>query len=167
MNLSPHFTRTEFEASDTALRLGIDNTASDDVVHNGMVAAEGMERVREFLGDLPVDVHSWHRCEELERVLCAKDFAAWCARHGKDATAWPEYFARKGHPKGYSVDFTCPVFGTPAEIARMLVESGLKFDQLILEGTWVHISFAPTMRQQVLTATFVAGTPNYTAGVPS
>lgn len=166
MNLSPHFTLEEFAHSDTALRLGIDNTPSAAVIENGKVAAAGMEEVRRIIG-VPVHVNSWHRCEALERVLCAKDFAAWCARHGKlDATtAWPEYFARKQHPQGFSIDFTAGAFGTPSEVARKLIDAGLKFDQLILEGTWVHVSFGPQMRQQVLTATFTDGTPAYTQGV--
>lgn len=153
--------------------MGIDNTPSVEVTENGKVAAAGMEEVRTLLG-VPIHVNSWHRCETLERVLCEKDFAAWCKRHGKAgpgaaiedvAASWAEYFARKQHPLGFSIDFTAPQFGTPAEIARKLIDSGLKFDQLILEGTWVHISFGPQMRRQVLTATFTNGTPAYTQGV--
>jgi len=39
--------------------------------------------------------------------------------------------------------------------------SGIAFDQLIEEGSWVHASFDPRLRGQVLTATFKDGTPSY------
>ena len=36
-------------------------------------------------------------------------------------------------------------------MCRAVAGSQLAFDQLIEEGTWVHISFDPRMRRQVLT----------------
>jgi len=49
------------------------------------------------------------------------------------------------------VDFTCPKFGTPAQIVAALVESDIQFDQVILEfQRWVHISFSPRNRRQAL-----------------
>lgn len=165
--LSDHFTLEELTDSDTAVRLGIDNTPPADILPHLTVTALGMEQVRRVL-ERPIRVHSGFRCEALEKVLCAKDYAAWCARHGKeqDDVSWAEYFARKGHPQGYCVDFTCPAFGQPVAIVRVLKASGIKFDQLIEEGTWVHASFDPRMRGQVLTARFDKhGTPTYTQGV--
>lgn len=169
MRLSDHFTLEELRRSDTAVRMGIDNTPPAEVISNGIDAAMGMEKVRSVLGVLVV-VHSWFRCEALERILCAKDFAAWCKLHGKAGPgaelaaveiSWAEYFARKGHPKGWCIDFTAPQFGTPRQIVRVLKASGIKFDQLIEEGTWVHASFDPRMRGEVLVATFKDGTPSY------
>ncbi len=50
------------------------------------------------------------------------------------------------------MDFTCVGFGTPYEICKALMASGIQFDQLIHEKrVWVHISFDPKARQQVLT----------------
>lgn len=161
--LTEHFSLEEMTASDTAVRLGIDNTPPPDIVPHLVINAQGLERIRNVTW-LPLIVHSAYRCEALERVLTAKDFAAWCARHAKDLEmAWPEYFARKSHPKGYSTDFICPAFGTPAEIVRVIRTCGIKFDQLIEEGNWVHVSFDPQLRGEVLTATFTNGTPSYTA----
>lgn len=167
MNLTPHFSLEEFIQSDTATRLGIDNSPGLQVSANLMILANGMEQVRAVLGQ-PINVSSGFRCEELEKALCAKDFAAWCNRNGKmrtDPAAWAEYFKRKAHPKGFACDFTCPKFGTPLEIVKALIKAGVKADQIIQEGTWVHISFDPKMRGQVLTATFNGGTPSYTQGV--
>ena len=172
MMLTEHFSLEELCVSDTAVRLGIDNTLRDPIVlANLQTTAEGLEQVRRVLG-YPMRSLSGYRCEELERVLTAKDFAAWCHRHGKiagdhypaesTAAAWREYYARKAHPQGYATDFICPAFGPPVEIVQILRKSGIKFDQLIGEGSWVHASFDPRLRGQVLTATFAKdGTPNY------
>lgn len=166
MNLSPNFTLAEAVASSTALRLGVDNAnPSAQVISNAKVAALGMEKIRTHFA-LPVHVDSWIRCEELERALTAKDFAAWCKRHSKDpVSAWVEYFARKGHPKGFCVDFTIAGW-KPIDVVHEIVEHKVvTFDQLIQEGTWTHASFAPEMRGQVLTASFDAnGTPSYSVG---
>ena len=164
--LTDHFTLDELTRSDTAVRLGIDNSAPDRLWMHLFVLAVGLEKVRVLLGERSMRISSGYRCEELERVLCAKDFAAWCGRHGKHqgAQAWDEYFARKAHPKAYAADFTCPSFGDPLAIVKAIEASDIEFDQCIQEGSWVHVSFAPTARREVLTATFSGGTASYTKG---
>ena len=53
---------------------------------------------------------------------------------------------------GLAADFTCPGFGSPLEIAATLRDSGIRFDQCILEfGRWVHLSFSPEPRGRLLT----------------
>lgn len=167
MRLSPHFTLEEFWHSETALRLGIDNTPPLEVVDRLRETANGMEQMRAALDDSPILVSSGYRCEMLERVICSKDFRAWAARRGRiaDEKAWAEYFAGKAHPKGYAIDWTSPRAGSPRQIVVRLANSAIAFDQLIMEGTWVHASFDPQMRRDVKTATFVNGTPHYTNGV--
>lgn len=168
MNLTPNFTLEEFTISDTATRAGIANTPPPEVAAHLYTLATGLEKVRAELR-VPVKVLSGYRCEQLEKLLCQKDFAGWCKRHGKvmDAAGWAEYFARKAHPKGYAADFIAPRFGSPLQIVKRLQASNLKWDQLLMEGTWVHISFAPAMRQEVLAVTFTPGTgePVYSQGV--
>jgi len=159
--LSPNFTLEEAITSPTALRNGIENIPSVEQLAHMRTSAAGMEQVRAILGK-PIHVNSWLRVEALEKILTAKDFQRWCAQHGHNPDSdWPLYFVRKGHPKGYAVDFICPEFGTPAEVAKKIAASALKFDQLIMEGTWVHVSFDPQMRQQVMMATFKDGVPTY------
>ena len=166
MKLTPHFTLEEFIESDTALRLGIDNRPPAPVVDNLKVTAVGMEQIREVLG-FPVFISSGFRCEELEKVLCWRDYLGWCRRHGKDSEfAWPEYFARKGHPKGWCADWTCRGYGTPRRCILAVRQAGVLVDQLIEEGTWAHASFDPRLRGEVLTARFNEnGEPTYTQGV--
>ncbi len=164
-----NFSITELCDSDTALRLGIDNhLPPPQVLSNLYVTLGAMEQVRSLLGDKPINVTSGFRCEALERELTRKDYAAWCNRRAvvQGDESWAAYFSGKAHPRGWAVDFKCPAFGTPQQIVRHLMQTDLRFDQCIEEGTWVHIGFDPRMRQKVMTATFAKdGTPSYSEGV--
>lgn len=163
MQLSEHFSLAEAIDSSTAIRMGIDNIPTDEQISNMKIAAAGMEQIRTVLAH-PINTNSWLRVEALEKILANKDYISWCGihKHTIDDASWDIYFARKGHPKGFAIDFTCPAFGTPAEIVAKLKDSGIKFDQLLMEGTWVHVSFDPQMRNQVEVVTFVNDTPSYT-----
>lgn len=165
MQLSEHFALEEGVDSPTAIRLGIDNHPDYETIARMRTAAGLMEQVRAILGH-PIRVNSWFRCEALEKVITHNDYVRWCGVHGHavDEASWALYFARKGHPKGYAVDFVCPEFGNPLEIVLALQRTDIKFDQLIQEGTWVHISADPQQRMEVMTATFINGTPMYTKG---
>lgn len=165
MKLTEHFSLEELSFSETAVRLGIDNTPPFAVLPNLGLLATGLEAARAVIGH-PMFVTSGYRCEALERVLCWKDFLAWCRRHDRDPeTSWDDYFLRKAHPRGVAADFISPAAGKPAYIVRLLQSSKLRFDQIILEGTWVHISFDKRLRGEVLTATFANGAPHYETGV--
>lgn len=145
--LSPHFTMGEFIASETATRRGIDNTPGPQIeatLRN--VLAPAMETVRALVG-APILVSSGYRSAELN--------AAIGGAAGSD------------HLTGHACDFTAPGYGTPLQVCKLLVQHMglLRFDQLIQEGTWVHISFAPRRRNQVLTAHFSGGRVTYTQGL--
>jgi hypothetical protein len=135
--LSPHFSVEEATASQTASRLGIDNTIPDDLMPHVFSAAVGLELVRKELNSHAIMVSSWYRCPELNKAVGSKPTSA--------------------HTTGYAIDFTCPTSGSPAHIVAALVRSKVPFDQLIQEfyepgktGGWVHISFDPKMRGQAL-----------------
>jgi hypothetical protein len=137
MNLSEHFTLEELTFSSTAARRGIDNTAPADVAEHLAVTAAGLEKVRALLG-APLHIDSGYRCPALNKAVGGVPTSA--------------------HTTGYAADFICPDAGAPLDIVHKIMADGsIKFDQVIQEGTWVHISFAPTMRQMVLTAHFVEG----------
>lgn len=161
--LSEHFTLAEAVASSTATRMGIDNSPTAQQIVAMRASAAGMEQVRTVLA-AAIHVDSWLRVEALERALTVADYRAWCARHEHPVTpaSWNEYFARKGHPKGYAVDFICPAFGAPAQIVAAIRKAGIRVDQCIEEGSWVHISFDPQMRMAFEIATFIHGVPSYT-----
>lgn len=173
MMLTEHFSLGELCESDTATRLGIDNTPPADVINNlRRLAEDVLEPLRASLREaagkpVAIFINSGYRCEALERVLCRKDFTAWCVRHSvmADEAGWATYFKRKGHPQGNCADLRAPAFGTPLEIARHVASRPHlmdNIDQIIMEGTWVHIATADEPRHQVMTATFdKAGVPSY------
>jgi zinc D-Ala-D-Ala carboxypeptidase len=136
MELSEHFTLEEATSSNIAAREGLTNTPDDFILENMKKAAKGMEKVRSLLG-FPIVVSSWYRSVPVNKAAKGS--------------------ATSSHPKGWAIDFICPRYGTPKQICELIVKSGIKFDQLIFEGTWVHISFEPELRGQVLTAKFRPG----------
>ena len=142
--LSRYFTLAELSESDTATRLHIDNTPSAAIVQALTETAQHMDQVRDLLGG-PVQVLSGYRSPALNTAIGGS--------------------AHSAHMSGRAVDFVCRSFGTPLQICQKIVTAGIKFDQLIQEGTWVHISFDPQMRNQVMTATFTNGTTSYSSGL--
>lgn len=146
MQLSKNFKLNEFTASQTATRKGIDNTPAAPIVERLRMLANTLEQVRTLLGDNSIRISSGYRCLALNRAIGSGDSSA--------------------HVQGYAVDFTCPNFGTPKEVANKIAESAIKFDQLILEGNqWIHLSVDPRNRRDVLTATFKGGKASYSKGI--
>ena len=131
MNLSKHFTYEEFIASNEAVRRGIDNTPSPEILKNLQHTAVKAEEVRLLLGH-PMSINSGYRCPDL-------NFAIRGAKNSQ-------------HVEGHAIDFISPVFGTPYDVCIKIKDSGIKFDQLIHEfGQWTHISFGPMTRMECLT----------------
>ena len=133
MNLTPHFTLEEFTYSETATRLGIDNTPTIEVRQNLEILALGMENVRILLG-CPITISSGYRCLELNNILKSKPTSS--------------------HVKGLAADFRANSYGNPNRIVFAIVNSDIPYDQVINEyDSWVHISFAEagsTPRKQAL-----------------
>jgi hypothetical protein len=136
IQVTEHFTYEELISSQKAAQLGIDNShPSPEILSAASHTAICMETVRTILGDVPIHVDSWIRCPLLNTAV------------GSHPTSQ--------HIKGEAVDFIAPIFGTPLDIAKRLIAEAVtvRFDQLIMEGTWVHISFcSPTSvpRNEVL-----------------
>lgn len=176
MQLTEHFSLAELIESDTATRLGIDNTPSQEVIENLRQTAELGELIRAALNEnqpreVSIVVTSCHRCEALEREITRKDYARWCERRSvkQDEVSWRAYFKTKAHPKGRSLDFKAPRFGTPYQIVKFISshpEIMARIDQIIMEGAWVHVAWSDNPRHEVKTATFDAeGHPTYTKGL--
>ena len=143
--LSEHFTLEELTFSATAQRKQIDNKPPAEVLDNMKRLAAGLEEVRAALGNKPMRINSGYRSPKLNRAVGGAHLSA--------------------HMAGYAADFVCPDFGSPLKIVKALAATGIQFDKLIQEGTWVHISFAPEARRQLLTAHFGPNGTSYTAGV--
>lgn len=130
--LSEHFSLAELTVSENARRLGLDNTPPPDVLERLTITAGRMEIVRTVLGGRPILISSAYRSPAVNSAAAGAKTSA--------------------HLSGRAGDFTCPGFGTPLAVAKAIAASGLAFDQLIHEhGRWVHISFDPARRMQLLT----------------
>lgn len=147
-HVAPNFWLSELLASDTAERLGLENTPDAQAMYNlRTMLGPGLQRVRDLLG-LPVTVTSGYRGAALNRAVGGS--------------------ASSQHMQGLAADFRCPAFGTPRVVAERCMQHAfsLRYDQLIWEGSWVHISFTPGRpRSQVLTAKFNGGRATYTPGL--
>jgi zinc D-Ala-D-Ala carboxypeptidase len=135
MNLSPHFTLEEFCASQTAARHGIDNTLPIELYEAAKRACLGLEEIRVLLRSNPIRISSGYRCPALNGLL------------GSRSTSQ--------HLKAEAVDFTCSTYGSVDRIVRAIIDSPIKYDQLIREfdkdgGGWVHVSFSDKPKLQAL-----------------
>jgi zinc D-Ala-D-Ala carboxypeptidase len=131
MKLSPHFSLEELTHSNTAARLGIDNTPTADIIDNLTFLAKELENVRTLLRH-PMLINSGFRCHGLNDFLGSKRTSS--------------------HTKGLAVDFISPSFGSPRSIVDTIVKADINYDQVILEyDRWVHLSFHPDKpRKQAL-----------------
>src|SRR5258706_9944070 len=147
MNLSNNFSLSQLTASETAIRRSIPNEPTPEQIANLVDLAATLEEVRRLVG--PIHINSAFRSRELNAAIGGSPTSA--------------------HLDGYACDFTVPGFGTPREVCQAIAGAGIPFDQLICEGGpehgWAHLSVAPAMRHDVLTATFVSGKVSYTAGL--
>jgi hypothetical protein len=152
MNLSANFTLKELTKSDTATRLGLDNTPDDEALENLKTLCEKiLQPVREHFGK-SVTVNSGYRSPESNAAV------------GGSKTS--------DHCKGMAADIEI-VGVANADLAQWIMDN-LEYTQLILEfytpgipdSGWVHVSYDPNnLKKQELTATKVAGKTTYLNGL--
>lgn len=128
--LSTFFTLEEMTRSPKAEAEGINNTPTLTELVNLQTTSLRLDEVRKLLGH-PMLISSGYRGAALNKAI------------GGSATS--------AHLAGAAADFTCPGFGTPVKVFARIRNSGIKFDQLILEkNRWVHIGFGTKNRGQCL-----------------
>jgi len=145
MKLSDHFSLDEFVISQTAERLSIDNTPSDEITARMKLLANAvLEPIRKHFG--PLHISSGYRCEELN------------ARIG-GATASQHTFGEAADIISYSA--------SPYTVSKWVEDNLENFDQCIYEGRWTHISFSNRHlnRKVLLTAVFKNKKATYTSGI--
>lgn len=152
MNLSANFTLKELTKSDTATRLGLDNTPDEQALENLKTLCEKvLQPVREHFGK-SVTVNSGYRSPESNAAV------------GGSKTS--------DHCKGQAADIEI-VGVANADLAQWIMDN-LDYTQLILEfytpgipdSGWVHVSYDPNnLKKQELTATKVAGKTTYLNGL--
>jgi hypothetical protein len=129
MNLSEHFSLDEATYSETAIRMHIDNQPDERQLENMKSAAQQLEAVRNVTGALRIN--SWLRLPDVNVAVGGSKVSS--------------------HMDGWAIDCSSTAH-TPYALCQFVIKTGIKFDQLIHEyGRWMHVSFAPEMRQQALT----------------
>jgi zinc D-Ala-D-Ala carboxypeptidase len=148
MKLSENFTLKEATDSQAASRNKLNNTPNADTIQTMMKAAIQMEKVRALLGNKVISVSSWYRTPAVNKAV------------GSTAL-------RSQHMTGEAIDFNCYGFGTPVEVCKMLVANYdiIRYDQLILEHSWVHISFSILNRKPRLEVLSLLESGDYAKGL--
>lgn len=152
MRLSKNFTLQEFTKSQTALRLGLDNTPEGEHLEAAQALFENVvQPVRDHFG--PTIINSGYRGPDLNAAV------------GGSATSQ--------HCKGEAADIEVP--GVANKDLAEWISDNLDYDQLILEfydpdipdAGWVHVSYKAdgTNRNQDLTAMRVDGKVQYSQGL--
>jgi len=133
MELSKNFSLLELSSSETAVRKGIDNTPSTEVISNLQELCQNvLQPIREWYGK-PINVTSGYRSPKLNKAI------------GGSSTS--------DHCLGCAVDFTLPK--EDYEKVFKWIRENLEYDQLINEFNfqWIHVSFRISgNRKQVLAA---------------
>lgn len=126
--LSKNLSVKEVIKSNTASRLGLDNTPTEEHLDNLVLVAENIfQPLREHF-DKPIGVSSGYRGEELNKAI-----------NGSKSS---------DHCQGRALDLDADIFGdlTNAEIFNY-IKDNLEYDQLIWEfgdreePNWVHVSY--------------------------
>lgn len=146
MQLSSSFTVAEFEFSETAARYGINNTMPPEAIENARRLCKHVLQPFRDKWLRPIYITSGYRSPELNQRI----------RGSRNSQ----------HMIGQAADFVVRGW-TPKEICDRIVEMELPYDQLILEfGRWVHVSWSPEPRRQLLTAyKSPANRTKYAAGI--
>ncbi len=152
MKLTANFTLNELTQSETALRKGLDNAPTQDVISAlQTLAVNVLQPVREHYGR-GVKVNSGYRSPEVNASV------------GGSKTS--------DHCKGQAADIEIP--GVANKELALYIRDNLEYTQLILEAYtegvpdsgWVHVSYDPTnLKKQVMTAKFVNGKAVYSNGI--
>lgn len=127
MNISKHISYREAVKSNTATRLGLDNTPGDYELGNMELIAERLfEPLRAWVGG-PVKINSFYRSKELNLAIGGSQ--------------------RSQHCEGRAIDLD-DTFGVKSNKEMFdYIKKNLNFDQMIWEfgdeknPDWVHISY--------------------------
>lgn len=123
--ITRNFNLKEFIHSDTAKRMGIDNTPTEQEVENiTLLCTKLLQPLRSLYGR-PMYINSGYRCRELNEAVGGVETS--------------------DHRRGLAADVRCD---NPKALLSCLLSSGLIFDQAILYPTFLHLSYRPSRNRQ-------------------
>jgi hypothetical protein len=133
LRFTSHFVLGEFLRSNTADRLGINNTPLEyHIMRLRNLAQRSLEPVRQHLG-LPIQVNSGYRCPELNAAVKGVKTSQHLLGEAADIT-----IPKAHRPFAHATDEQA------ARLIYMYARQYADYDQLILEhqgsSWWVHIS---------------------------
>ena len=137
MRLTEHYKLEEFERSETAKRMGIDNTVPNRLLPNIQALCENVLEPLRRQFDEPVYISSGYRCPALNKAVNGA--------------------ASSQHMKGEATDIYSRQGAKRLREWYLWMVDNLHFDQLIWEvranSKWIHVSYKRTgvNRQQVFT----------------
>lgn len=121
MSLTAHFTLEELTHTD---HREFDNIPNEVELANLKRLAAFLEQVKTVLGGKPVMINSAFRSKQVNDAVGSKDTSQ--------------------HRVGCAADIRVPGL-TPDEVVKIIMASGLKYDQIIREfDRWTHISIPNT-----------------------
>jgi zinc D-Ala-D-Ala carboxypeptidase len=141
MKLSEHFSLVELTSTGT----GLPNTPkAEEVTALRALVTNVLQPLRTHVG-VPIVVSSGFRSAAVNRAVGGSSSSQ--------------------HRLGQAADINAAGIG-PKALCEIIIELGLPFDQLIQEfGRWVHVSYGPRNRRQVLTAVKANGRTVYKPGL--
>ncbi len=127
MLLSKNIQLIEMVRSETADSKHLDNTPQQEVIDAMQrLAQEVLQPIRAHF-DKPLHISSGYRCQELNKAIGGSKTSQHCF--------------------GEAADISVAGTGISELMAWIVNDSGLPFDQVILEPSWVHISY--TVRHEL------------------
>jgi len=131
--ISKNFSYSEFEASETATRLGIDNHITTFAVRDAVknLVVNLLQPIRDIYKQ-PMPINSGYRCYRLNKAVGG--------------------VASSQHCKGEAADIGIGTTKKVYNFAKKVKESRIPFDQMILYPTFVHLSLKLNgqQRKQIL-----------------
>ncbi len=133
MKISNNFDLTEFVKSETADKLGIDNTPDEQAKENIIkLVVNVLQPLRNAYAN-PITINSGYRCPALNKAVGGSNTSS--------------------HIKGEAADITAGSPGKNKTLFNLVKKMNLTFDQMIDEKnfSWVHISYRENNnRNQIL-----------------
>jgi len=140
-----YFTIKELSNSQTAKKLGIDNTPTPEIRVKLNTLISALDKIREQYGK-PITVTSGYRCPELNRAV--------------GGALNPDGTPKSQHCKGEAADLIGENKAETKKIFEIAKKLG-NYDQLLFEtnkggSVWVHISYKATGNRKIINENFRA-----------